>query len=458
MDQSTRAQNPAGEASTPIRALPRRLGTFTGMAVVVGIIIGSGIFRVPPSIAQSSGNVAGMALVWIFGGVITLFGALSTAELAAMFPHSGGPYVYLREAYGRPLAFLFGWIWLITTALAWAAQSLVFVEYLGTFVPIGPAATHWIAAGLIVLFAAAHYRSVRLGALFQNVSTAAKIIAIVGLAVAIFALAPHAAGTTTVAASSSSLKWTGIGVGLVTVLWAYDGWENLTTLAGEMRRPQRTLPLALVGGTLIVIAIYLIINAAYLRALPFNVLAGSQAVAVDAAVTVLGSAGAAAAGALVMVSVLGSLNGSIMSDPRVFYAMSEDRLFFQAVGKVHPRFETPYVAIIFTCAIAVVYVLFRDFIQLARAYVLGIWPFLALSVIGLFILRRKRPDAERPYRVIGYPIVPGLFVLGTFAVIGYSLYEKPAETGISLALTLFGVPLYFGWLAWQKYVEKRTLR
>jgi APA family basic amino acid/polyamine antiporter len=142
-----------------------------------------------------------------------------------------------------------------------------------------------------------------------------------------------------------------------------------------------------------------------------------------------------------------------MSDPRVFYAMAEDRLFFRAVGKVHPRFETPYIAIIFTCVIAVIYVLFRDFLQLARAYVLGIWPFLALSVIGLFILRRKRPDAHRPYRVIGYPLVPALFVLATFAVIAYSLYEKPVETGISLALTLAGVPLYFLWLASQKHFE-----
>jgi APA family basic amino acid/polyamine antiporter len=429
--------------------LPRRLGAFTGMAVVVGIIIGSGIFRVPPSIAQTSGNVAGMALVWVAGGIITLFGALSTAELAAMFPHSGGPYVYLREAYGRPLAFLFGWIWLITTALAWAAQSLVFSEYLATFVPISPAATHWVAAGLIVLFSAAHYRSVRLGAVFQNISTAAKLIAIVGLAVAIFALAPHA-GDTPSFTGSGSLQWTGIGIGLVTVLWAYDGWENLTTLAGEMRRPQKTLPIALIGGTLVVIAVYLIINAGYLRALPFDQLVGSKAVAVDAAVTVLGQAGAAAAGALVIVSVLGSLNGSVMSDPRVFYAMAEDRLFFQSVGKVHPRFETPYVAIVFTCIIAVIYVLLRDYIQLARAYVLGIWPFLALSVIGLFILRRKRPDAVRPYRVIGYPFVPALFVLGTFGVIAYSLYEQPKESGISLALTLAGVPLYFLWLVWQK--------
>lgn len=454
-DVTVRSTAAAASASTAER-LPRRLGAWTGMAVVVGIIIGSGIFRVPPSIAASTGNVTGMALVWVVGGVVTLFGALSTAELAAMFPHSGGPYVYLREAYGRPLAFLFGWIWLITTALAWAAQSLVFTEYLATFVPISPAATHWIAAALIVLFSAAHYRSVRLGAAFQNISTAAKVIAIIGLAVAIFALAPHQPAGAGIAAANT-LQWTGIGVGLVTVLWAYDGWENLTTLAGEMRRPQRSLPIALIGGTLIVIAVYLVINAAYLRALPFGSLASSQAVAVDAAVTVLGSAGAAAAGALVMVSVLGSLNGSIMSDPRVFYAMAEDRLFFQKVGKVHPRFETPYVAIIFTCVIAVIYVLFRDFIQLARAYVLGIWPFLALSVIGLFILRRKRPDAERPYRVIGYPVVPALFVLGTFAVIGYSLYEKPVETGISLGLTLLGVPLYFLWVGWQKR-ESPTLR
>ncbi len=452
MDEPVRAGARAGQANPPAGALPRRLGAFTGIAVVVGIIIGSGIFSVPPSIAAHSKSLGGVAIVWIVGGVITLFGALSTAELAAMFPHSGGPYVYLREAYGRGLAFLFGWIWLITTALAWAAQGIVFADYLATFVPIAPAATHWIAAALIVVFAAAHYRSVRLGAAFQNLSTAAKVVAIIGLAVAIFALAPHHAAIPALGAGSgASLKWTGIGVGLVTVLWAYDGWENLTTLAGEMRRPQRTLPLALIGGTLAVIIIYLIINAAYLRALPFATLAGSKAVAVDSAVTVLGHAGAAAAGALVMLSVLGSLNGSIMSDPRVFYAMAEDRLFFAGIGKVHPRFETPYVAIIFTTTIAVIYVLFRNFIQLARAYVLGIWPFLALAVIGLFVLRIKRPDAERPYRVIGYPVVPAIFVLATFAVIGWSLYQKPVETGISLGLTLFGIPLYFLWLAWQRH-------
>ncbi|HET6726310.1 MAG TPA: amino acid permease [Gammaproteobacteria bacterium] len=448
MDESMRIRA-ADEPATAARTLPRRLGTWTGMAVVIGIIIGSGIFTLPPSIAGTTGNITGLALVWVVGGIITLFGALSTAELATMFPHSGGPYVYLREAYGRPLAFLFGWIWLITTALAWAAQSLVFMEYLAKFAPITPAETHWLAAALIVLFAAAHYRSVRLGALFQNVSTTAKVLAVVGLAVAIFVLAPNATAAPA-AAATGSLQWAGIGVGLVTVLWAYDGWENLTTLAGEMRRPQRSLPMALIGGTLIVIVVYLVINAAYLRALPFDTLIGSKAVAVDSAVTILGHAGATAVGALVMVSVLGSLNGSVMSDPRVFYAMAEDRLFFQSVGKVHPRFETPYVAIVFTCAIAVIYVLFRDFIQLARAYVLGIWPFLALSVIGLFVLRRKRPDAERPYRVIGYPVVPALFVLGTFGVIGYSLYEKPEETAISLGLTLLGIPLYFLWLYWEK--------
>lgn len=449
MDESLRV-SADNDTASPARTLRRRLGPFTGMAVVVGIIVGSGIFRVPSPIAALVGNASGVALVWVLGGIVALFGALSVAELATMFPHSGGPYVYLREAYGKPLAFLFGWMWLITTPISWAAQSLTFAEYMAHFVPMGRTQTHALAALTILAFCAAHYRSVRMGALLQNVSTSAKVLAILGLAVAIFALAPGGDAGGRVNVFEGPVAWSGVGIGLVAVLWAYDGWENLTALAGEIRNPQKSLPIALIGGTLVVIAVYLIINAAYLRALPFPALATSQSVAADAAVTVLGRAGAAAAGVLVMVSVLGTLNGSVMSNPRVFFAMAEDRLFFKSVGKVHPRFETPYVAIVFLAVVAVIYVMSRSFLELAAAYVLGIWPFLALAVIGLFILRRKRPDAPRPYRVLGYPIIPALFVLGTFLVIGYSLYQNPLSTGISLGVTLIGVPLYFLWLAWQK--------
>ena len=432
------------------QALPRTLGLGTGVAVVVGIIIGSGIFRVPSPIAAAAGNLTGIALVWILGGVIALFGALSIAELAAMFPAAGGPYVYLREAYGRPLAFLFGWMWLLTTPISWAAQSLIFAEYLGFFEPLPEFVQHLVAAALIVAVAAANYRSVKLGAAIQNLSTGAKVLAIVGLAIAIFALAPGGAANPLVAAPMGAAHWSGIGIGLVAALWAYDGWENLTTLSGEVRNPQRNLPLALVGGVIVVMIVYLAINAAYLRALPLPELAASKSVAADAAGTVLGRAGASLVGALVMLSVFGTLNGSILSSPRVFFAMAEDGLFFRTVGKVHPRYATPYVAIAFIVVIAVVYVLLRDFMQLAEGYVLGVWPFLALCAIGVFVLRRRRPDFPRAYRVLGYPVVPALFVLATFAVVANSLYAQFWPTFASIAITLAGVPLYWVWEGWRR--------
>ena len=433
------------------RELPRKLGLVTGMAVVVGVIIGSGIFRVPSPIAAAAGSLTGIGLVWILGGIIALFGALSIAELAAMYPAAGGPYVYLREAYGRPLAFLFGWMWLLTEPISWAALSLTFAEYLGYFVPIPVIVQHMIAAVLIIMVAAANYRSVKLGAAIQNLSAGAKILAIVGLSVAIFAFAPGGQANPFRTEPLGPANWSGIGIGLVAALWAYDGCENLTTLSGEVKNPQRNLPIALIGGILIVVAAYLLINAAYLRALPLPQLAASKSVAADAAGAVFGRAGASLAGALVMLSVFGTLNGSILSSPRVFFAMADDGLFFRTVGRVHPRFETPHIAIAFIAVLAVGYVLLRDFMQLAEGYVLGVWPFLALSVIGLFILRRRRPDFPRAYRALGYPVVPALFVLATLAVVANALYAQFWSTIASILITLAGLPLYFLWTAWQRH-------
>ncbi len=440
-------------ASASPAQLPRKLGLFTGMAVVVGIIIGSGIFRVPSPIAGEAGNLTGIALVWVLGGVVALFGALSIAELAAMYPAAGGPYVYLREAWGRPLAFLFGWMWLLTTPISWAAQSLMFAEYLAYFVPMPVLAQHVFAAVLIVIVAMANIRSVKLGAAIQNLSAGAKVLAIVALSAAIFLFAPGGEANPLHGQPMGAAKWSGIGIGLVAVLWAYDGWENLTTLSGEVKNPQRNLPLALIGGVLVVIAVYLLVNTAYLRALPLPQLAASKSVATDAATVAMGHAGASLIGALVMLSVFGTLNGSILSSPRVFFAMAEDGLFFRTVGKVHPKYETPHVAIGFIVVLAVIYVLLRDFMQLAEAYVLGIWPFLALSVVGIFILRRRRPDFPRVYRAIGYPVIPALFVLATLVVIGNSLYQQPWSTGASILITLVGVPLYFVWMWWKRRRE-----
>ncbi len=303
---------------------------------------------------------------------------------------------------------------------------------------------------LIVLVAAANYRSVKLAAVIQNLSAGAKILSIVGLAVAIFAFAPGGQANPLHAEPMGPANWSGIGIGLIAVFWAYDGCENLTTLSGEVKNPQRNLPIALIGGILIVAAAYLLINAAYLRALPLPQVAASKSVAADAAGAVFGRAGASLAGALVMLSVFGTLNGSILSSPRVFFAMAEDGLFFRTVGRVHPKFETPYAAIGFIAVLAVIYVLLRDFMQLAEGYVLGVWPFMALCVIGLFVLRRRRPDFPRAYRTLGYPIVPALFVLATFAVVANALYAQFWSTILSILITVAGVPLYFLWMAWQR--------
>ena len=429
--------------------LPRSLGAWTGAAVVVGVIIGSGIYKVPAPIAAGTGGLTGVALVWILGGLISLFGALSVAELAAMFPDAGGPYVYLRQAFGRPLAFLFGWMWLVTTPNSWAAQAVTFSSYLGTVAPLNPFEIKLVAAALITLLSAVSYYSIGLGAWVQNLSTAAKLFGLTGLAIALFACAPHPAASLAGVAHGGVL-WGGVGVALVASLWAYDGWANLTALSGEMRDPQNTLPRALIGGTIVTIVVYLTMNAAFAVALPFEQLAASKSVAADAVAAVIGQGGVAVIAALVMVSTFGSVNGSILSDPRVFYAMAEDGLFFKSVGRVHPRFQTPHMAILFSWALAIVFILFRDFLDLAEAYVLGIWPFLALSVIGLFVLRRRTPGATRPYRVWGYPVVPVLFVLGTFLVIGTALWQQPVSTGISIGVTLAGLPIYWIWIRFQK--------
>ena len=430
--------------------LPRKLGAWTGAAVVVGVIVGSGIYTVPSSVAALTGSLSGVALVWILGGLISLFGALSAAELAAAFPDAGGPYVYLREAFGPALAFMFGWRWLVTTPNSWAAQAITFANYFGAATGLAHLEVQLLAMLLVTLLCAVSYYSVSLGAWVQNLSTGAKLLGLSGLAFALFAFGPRHGGGFT-GAGSGGILWSGLGVALVASLWAYDGWANLTTLSGEMREPQKTLPRALIGGTLAALVVYLTLNAAFAVALPFDKLASSNSVAADAISTVMGHGAVAVIAALVMVSTFGSLNGSVLSDPRVFYAMAEDGLFFKAVGKVHPRFQTPYVAIVFTWALAIVFLTFRDFLDLAEAYVLGIWPFLALSVIGLFILRRRQPGLTRPYKVWGYPLVPALFVLGTFIVIGDTYYEhfrdQPGLTALNLGVILAGLPLYWIWTA-----------
>ena len=436
-------------ASTSARAgddrLPRRLGVWSAMAAAVGLTIGSGIFRVPSTIAAESGSVGGVMLVWILGGVISLCGALTIAELAALFPRAGGLYVYLREAYGALPAFLFGWSWFFIRSAASAGTALVFVAYLRTFVPLDDVGQRVAAVALIVLVGAANYRSVRLGAFIQNASTLAKVLAILVAAAVLFALGELQGEALAQPVTLAPSTMGGLGVALVAALFAYDGWIAATLVAGEVRDPARSLPRALVGGTAIIVATYLVINAAYLYALPLADVAASKAVAADAVTRVSGAGGAAVIAGLVMLSTFGGLNGGLMTGPRVFFAMAEDRLFFQRVAAVHPRFQTPHVAVVLLVLLTSLNASIRTFEQLAEAFVLLLYPFIALTVAAVFVLRRKRPDLPRPYRTAGYPIVPAIFLIGVTAMMANSLVKRPAATLLAAGIVLVGVPIYFVW-------------
>lgn len=437
------ARPPAGDAD----GLPRQLGVWSAAAAAVGLTIGSGIFRVPATVAAETGSVGAIALVWILGGVITLCGALTIAELAAAFPRAGGIYVYLREAYGPLAAFLFGWSWFFIRSAASAGTALVFVAYLGTFVPLDELGQRAAAVGLIVLVGAANYRSVRLGAAIQDASTVAKVLAILVAAAAIFALGEARGGALAEPVTFAPAGMGGIGVALVAALFAYDGWIAATLIAGEVRDPGRSLPRALAWGAAVIVATYLAINAAYLYALPLADLAASKAVAVDAVTRVAGAGGAALIAALVMLSTFGGLNAGLMTGPRVYYAMAEDGLFFRRVAAVHPRFGTPHVAVVLLVVLTVLNASVRTFEQLAEAFVLLLYPFLALTVAAVFVLRRRRPDLVRPYRTTGYPIVPAIFLVGTVAMMLNSLLERPATTLLGGAIVAAGVPIYYAWRA-----------
>ena len=408
-------------------------------------MIGSGIFRVPSTAAAATGTATAMMLTWVVGGMVAVCGALTLAEAAALFPRAGGLYVYLREAYGPLPAFLFGWLILIISPASTAAVALAFGEYLGRLVPLAAGLERWLAVVAILVLATANYRSVRYGAAIQNVLTSAKVLGIGLLTISAFALPATIPLSAHRPPPLPPATWSGFGLGLVAVLFAYNGWQDATSMAGEVRDPRRALPRALVGGTLTVTAIYLATNAAYLHVLSMPEIAASPLVAADVAVRLVGGVGVGLISGLVCASAFGTVNVAMMVYPRIFFAMAEDRLFFRGMAVVHPRYATPHAAIVLTAAFGIAYVMLQSFEQLIEIYILGIMPFWALAVAAVPVLRRRRPDLERAYRTPAYPIVPLSFLLAMVALLGNSLREHPAAAGLTLAALLVGVPVYFIW-------------
>jgi APA family basic amino acid/polyamine antiporter len=455
---SNPASDPWGER------LPRRLGLLSAWAVLVGSTIGSGIFRTPAVVAGRIGEPWLFVSGWIAGGVIALAGALTYAELAAMYPRTGGMYVYIREGFGRLPAFLFGWAeLLVIRPAAYGAIAITSAEYFwrllgvdgGTLAgPLPLSLAQLVAALFIVIVATVNYRGIQLGALIQNASTLFKVAALLVLIVLGFLLTPDpeftiaARGTVTTGLSPAAA----FGIAMVAILWAYDGWADVAFVSGEVRDPQRILPRALILGTATVVVLYLGAIAVYMHLVPFDRMPGSPLIAADAAEAVMGSVGVVFVSLAIMISTFGTLNGSMMTGPRVFFAMAEDRLFFRRLADVHPRFGTPAMSILLAAILGVIFVSVRTFAELADQFIIGIWPFYALGVAAVFVLRRRRPDAARPYRVWGYPVIPLVFLVASVFLLGNYLVTESLIAAADILVILSGIPIY---IIWERYRKAR---
>jgi APA family basic amino acid/polyamine antiporter len=429
--------------------LPRRLGLWSTAAVLVGSTIGSGIFRVPATVAGTLHDPGPVLLAWVLGAVVALAGALTYGELAAALPRSGGIFAYILEAFGPLPAFLFGWSELvIIRASALGAIATIFAEYLGYFLHYDERTVRVVAAVAVVTLGALNYLGVQAAARLMNPVTAAKFGALAALAiVGLLAGAGSAAHFTP--AWPAGLDLSLLATALVPIMWTYDGWADASFLGGEVAEPGRNFPRALILGTAAVVAVYLLLNVAYMYLLPLPQMAGAKLVAAAAAdrIPLFGRAGGAVVSALVMLSCVGALNGSMMTGPRIFFAMADRGLFFRSLARVSPRYQSPSVAIGLATGLGVVYVLLNDFQQLADKFILGIWPFYALAVLAVFVLRRTRPDLERPYRTWGYPVVPLVFLLASLAMVANALVTNPVDTGITFGIIAAGVPVYLAWRA-----------
>ncbi len=428
----------------------RRLGLWASVGIVMGITIGSGIFRTPASIASLVPSPLLMLCVWVVGGVIALCGALSIAELSAALPQTGGMYVFIRDGWGRMAAFLFGWSQVVLIRAASASSiATVFGEYLirslGLDPRLHPIATDCASVGAIAVAVIANIRGVQFGALMIGLSTVAKASALGGLVLLawLFGAAHGASAEHFVQNTGAAVTFGSFGLALVAVLWVYDGFADVAFVAGEVREPGRNLPRALGLGTLAIVAIYLLVNAAFLYLFPVGDLAKSPLIAADAMRLLFGEFGASFVSIIVLISTFGGLNGSMLVVPRIYFALAEDGLFFRAVAKVHPRYHTPYVAILMTATFGAIFAVAGTFERLTDTFVKAMLPFYGLSVAAVYRLRKSQPDLVRPYRVTGYPLVPIGFIIGVVLLMVNSLVTDTLATSLVFATILAGIPVYY---------------
>lgn len=456
--------------------LRRDLTLTHGIAIVVGITIGTGVFLKSAPMAQAVGSPTLVMAAWVIAGLVAMLGALCFAELGTLLPHAGGEYLYLRAAFGDLPGFLYVCMSFIVGAASLAAYGAAFAIFLSDLVPL-PA--HWtersfevfgrtmvwqfgmrqvIGIAVIVIFTAINLAGVAFGGRVQTFLTSLKVIALVGLIVGVFLFAPgadSAAGTASADAITDVIPATTVtasafGFAMLAALWAYSGWQYLPMTAAEVREPARNVPRAVIGGGLLIVVLYLLVNAAYFYALPFaDVVTSSStaypnapAVGARAAQTFLGPNALSIVAIIFLISTVGSLNGVLLTRARVPYAAARDGLFFERFGRLNPGASVPAESVLWHGMLGVIFAISGTFDQLTNLATLAFVLFWALSGVALFVLRRKVPDAPRPFRVPLYPLVPLLFVL-IMAGIGVStLIESPAEAAATFALLALGLPLY----------------
>ena len=439
---------PANNAPTLIRAL----GLWDSVALIMGIMIGSGIFLMAGSIALHLDSLAAVAAAWALGGALSVCGALALSELGAAFPSAGGLYVYLTEIYGPGTGFVYGWsamalIHAGSIATLAAAVGLYAAPMLG----LSAVAQKVLQMLCIVAFTIVNCIGVGLGKWVQNILTAAKILGLVLMVVLLFSRGQLAFVRSAWLPHNATFQWTSFGVALVAVLWAYDGWHFVSFAAGEVKDPIKTLPRSLMIGATLTFFIYLAVNTAYYFALPQSSIRGSNRVAADAVEHLFGTHAGVFISILITISILGAMNGIVLGAPRVNWAMARNGLFFRSFARVHPRFHTPVIATIAQGLWATAFTLVGSFQQLFISYVFTSWIFYGLCVAGVLILRKRRPELTRPYLCPGYPWTPLIFLIATSFIVGSTILANFKQAVIGVGLISIGIPLYFVF----RQVEKR---
>jgi APA family basic amino acid/polyamine antiporter len=415
--------------------------------IVVGTVIGSGIFLTPGGVVRAAGSGGVALVVWTIGGVLSLLGALTFAELGAAKPDSGGMYTYLRDAFGPLLAFLYGWtMFLVIGSGSMATLAAAFPRYVGVFVPLSAAASNAVSVAMIAVVTAVNVRGTRQSADVQGVATVVKGGVIMVLALLLVAMSRRSVQSDDWWPQHFSIaEVSGAITGMIGVLWAYEGWQYVTFSAGETADPQRTFGRGIVVGTALLIVIYVFANVGYFSALGVAGVAASTRVASEAATTVLGAPAGKLLAAVILVSIFSAANGMMLTLPRLFFAMARDGVFFARLAIVHPRFGTPAAAIVGTSLWSMVLVLSGSFEQLLTYVVFMSWLWFALAAAAIFAYRRRDPDAHRAFRTPGYPLTPALFMLAALVIVLNTVIAQPMQSGIGLAFALLGIPAYAIW-------------